>query len=99
MVFVRVKNRSFRGGVRTGGRGLKSSAGAWMGDPVCRVEPGRQEGSVGRPAKSFPINAVVGVAGHVVGCGRSVGQVSSVGHWWYVGYRGGPQSGEKGSRQ
>ena len=83
MVFVRVKNRSFRGGVRPGGRGLKSSAGAWMGDPVCRVEPRRQGGSVGRSANSFPMVAVVVVAGHIgVGCGRSIGQVGSVGHRW-----------------
>ena len=66
-----------------------------MGDPVCRVEPRRQEGSVGRSAKSFPIVAVVEVAGDIgVSCGRSVGQVGSVGHWRYIRYRGGHKAGK-----
>ena len=97
MVFVRVKSRDFAVGSVRGGRGLNSSEGAWvgMGDPVCRVEPRRQGGSVGRSANSFPMVAVVVVAGHIgVSCGRSVGQVGSVGHWWYIRYQRGHKAGK-----
>ena len=85
MVFVRVKNQGFAVGSVRGGRGLNSSEGTWVGagDSVCRVEPRRQGGSVGGSANPFPMVAVVVVAGHIgVGCGRSIGQVGSVGHRW-----------------
>ena len=83
-----------RWGLPGRGRSSNSSGGAWVvesemesefgtGDSVRRVEPRRQGGSVGRPASYFPMAAVVMVAGHIgVGCGRSIGQVGSVGHRW-----------------